>query len=105
MTTPQSSPFEVGAVAVGQGACDQHVVDKDIEADRCFRVVGVLRPASDDVGRKAVDLTFQRHGAARLAGAGAFTEALADGLELVAFGDTGAQNKAAGMDQSVWRRR
>ena len=46
-STAETGAFEIGAIPIRQHLADQRVADKNVEAYRRFRMLGVLRPALD----------------------------------------------------------
>ena len=80
--------LQVFAIVVGKNLPNEPVAGKDVQAHRRFGMVGVLRPAFDDLRRNPIDKAAQVAGSPLLIArhqSGAARNALPYGLDLVAF--------------------
>ncbi len=87
-TAADAGAFEIAAIAIGQNLTDQSAADINVETDRRFGMIDVLRPAFDDVRRDPVDKAAQIGGQGCFVSrfqSGAHRKALPDRPDLVAF--------------------
>ena len=59
MTAADAGLLEILSITIGQYLTNQSVTGKDVQTNRRFRMIDVLRPAFKDMRRDPIDETAQ----------------------------------------------